>query len=70
MLEMCALPEEEHHSAWVAQRLPAGEVFVAANEFRIWTIPDEPSTNFRFSESLHDALQVIGWWNPTDGAVD
>ena len=44
VFEMCALPSETHHSAWVAQRVPDGEAFVAANEFRIREIPSPPPT--------------------------
>ena len=37
---MCALPSEDdgNHSAWIAQRVPDGHVFVAANTFRIRNI--------------------------------
>lgn len=35
VFEMCALSDDEYHSAWAAQWVPDGQVFVAANEFRI-----------------------------------
>jgi dipeptidase len=35
VMEMCASPEDENTGIWVAQRVPDGQVFAAANEFRI-----------------------------------
>lgn len=68
VFEMCALPDEEYHSAWIAQRVPDGEVFVAANEFRIRTInPDDPDQIF--SDRLLPGLKKLGW-APPEGPVD
>lgn len=68
VFEMCALPDEEYHSAWIAQRVPDGTVFVAANEFRIRTInPDDPDQIF--SDRLLPGLKKIGW-TPAQGPVD
>ena len=69
VFEMCALPSETHHSAWVAQRVPDGEAFVAANEFRIREVPSEQYEQMR-SETLCEALQAVGWWDPADGPLD
>ena len=41
VFEMCALPDETHHSAWIAQRVPDGEIFAAANSFRIREVPSQ-----------------------------
>ena len=41
VFEMCALPDEKYHSVWVAQRVPDGEFFVAANEFRIRKVEED-----------------------------
>lgn len=69
VFEMCALNDEQFHSVWVAQRIPDGEVFVAANEFRIREIkPNHP--DFMYSKFLYPGLEKIGWWKPADGPID
>ena len=69
VFEMCALPDEEFHSAWVAQRVPDGTVFVAANEFRIRTVTaDNPDQIF--SKLLLPGLQKVGWADPGKGPID
>lgn len=69
VFEMCALPSETHHSAWVAQRVPDGHLFVAANTFRVRDVePDDP--NLLFSSMLHDGVREAGWWDPEDGPLD
>ncbi|MGB9365070.1 MAG: C69 family dipeptidase [Xanthobacteraceae bacterium] len=69
VFEMCALPDEEYHSAWIAQRVPDGGIFVAANEFRIRTIqPDNPDQIF--SKTLLAGLKKVGWADPDKGPVD
>ncbi|GAB7216847.1 hypothetical protein OS42_34590 [Dickeya oryzae] len=69
VFEMCALPDEIYHSAWVAQRVPDGTVFVAANEFRIREIRlDSPDQ--RFSHNLLPGLKKVGWATPEQGPVD
>jgi dipeptidase len=71
VFEMCALPDDKYHSAWVAQRVPDGEFFVAANEFRIrYLVKDDPD-NFLYSSLLIPGLKKIGWWDEAkDGPVD
>lgn len=68
VFEMCALPDEEYHSAWIAQRVPDGTVFVAANEFRIREITPG-SDDQLFSDLLLPGLQKLGWM-PKEGPVD
>ena len=73
VFEMCALPDETYHSAWVAQQVPDGEIFVAANEFRIrgiWptdgdlpTPPGERPVQL-YSKLLIPGLVKLGWWDP------
>lgn len=71
VFEMCALPSEKYHSAWVAQRVPDGEVFVAANEFRIRYLKKNNPDNFMYSSMLIPGLKEIGWWDEDkDGPVD
>lgn len=68
VFEMCALPDTEFHSAWVAQRVPDGTVFVAANEFRIREIgPGSPDQ--LCSPNLLPGLRKLGW-APESGPVD
>jgi len=71
VFEMCAIPDEVCHSAWVAQRVPDGQVFVAANEFRIRYLVKDDSDNFLFSPLLIPGLKKVGWWDEIkDGPVD
>lgn len=69
VFEMCALPDEEYHSAWVAQRVPDGEFFVAANSFRIRQIHPH-SHDFIYSPLLFPGLEKLGWCNLDDGLLD
>ncbi|MFH1296106.1 MAG: C69 family dipeptidase [Bacteroidota bacterium] len=71
VFEMCALPDEVYHSVWVAQRVPDGEFFVAANEFRIrYLVKDNPDS-FLYSEYLITGLKKLGWWDEEkEGPVD
>lgn len=70
VFEMCALPDEQYHSAWVAQQVPEGEVFVAANEFRIRQIEGNEKDVIIYSELLKPGLEKLGWWSPEDGPLD
>ena len=71
VMEMCALPDDIYHSAWVAKRVPDGEFFVAANEFRIRFLEKDNPDYFMFSPLLIPGLKKIGWWDETkDGPVD
>jgi len=69
VFEMCALPDEEYHSVWVAQRVPDGEFFVAANEFRIREVKKN-SPHFMYSKFLFPGLEKLGWRNPQDEPLD
>lgn len=69
VFEMCALPDETYHSAWAAQRVPDGEVFVAANEFRIREL-DSDNPDQLWSPLLEPGAKKIGWWDPSRGALD
>jgi dipeptidase len=69
VFEMCALPDEEFHSAWIAQRVPDGTVFVAANEFRIREI-EAGNPEQMFSDRLLPGLKKVGWADPEKGPVD
>lgn len=69
VFEMCALPDEVYHSAWVAQRVPDGTVFVAANEFRIREIKQDDPDQI-YSSNLLPGLKKVGWADPEKGPVD
>jgi len=68
VIEMAPSPEGEG-GLWVAKRVPDGEVFVAANEFRIRDIdPDDPNT--LYSKNLFEVAKKHKWWNPEEGKLD
>jgi len=68
VIEMAPSPEGTG-GLWVAKKVPDGQVFVAANEFRIRQIdPDDP--DMRYASRLHDIAQKQGWWKPADGKLD
>jgi dipeptidase len=69
VFEMCALSDEKYHSAWAAQRVPDGEVFVAANEFRIRVL-EKGNPDQLWSPLLEPGVEKIGWWKPADGPLD
>lgn len=71
VFEMCALPNEgDYHSAWVAQKVPDGDLFIAANEFRIRVIPEKKDPDFIYPDNLFDRLEAAGWWKKADGPMD
>ncbi|SHL32432.1 Dipeptidase [Desulfatibacillum alkenivorans DSM 16219] len=54
---------------WVAQKVPDGEVFVAANELRIREIdPDNPDQ--LYGRHLYFTAEAMKWWKPEDGKLD
>jgi len=68
IIEMAPSPEGTG-GLWVAKRVPDGEVFVAANQFRIREIdPEDP--DILFGKTLHDIAEKHGWWNPEEGLLD
>ena len=68
VIEMAPSPEGKG-GLWVAKRVPDGEIFVAANEFRIREI-DTNSPDMLYSKNLHKIAKKYGWWNPKDGKLD
>ncbi len=70
VFEMCALPDEgEAHSVWIAQRVPEGEAFVAANTFRIRAVPDAAYEQIT-TDDLAGKLRKVGYHDPKDGPLD
>ncbi len=68
VFEMCAIDDDENHSVWVAQKVPDGEMFVAANEFRIRTVvkskdhhyvDKEKNIDIYYSKFLFPAFEKI-----------
>lgn len=68
IIEMAPSPEGTG-GLWAAKKVPDGEVFVAANQFRIREIdPEDP--DILFGKTLHEVVEKFGWWNPEDGLLD
>lgn len=65
VFEMCAVDNDRDHSVWVAQRVPDGMVFVAANEFRIRNVDfkDKGHKNFYWSKHLPKGVIKAGYWD-------
>lgn len=69
VMEMCCGTMDSTAGLWVARRVPDGEVFVAANEFRIRDIvPGDP--DLLYSDNLFETCIARGWWSPEDGDLD
>jgi dipeptidase len=69
VFEMACGTLDEKGGLWVAKKVPDGEVFVAANEFRIREI-DLNDPNMMCSKNLFDVAKKRGWWKPSDGKLD
>lgn len=68
VIEMAPSPEGTG-GLWVAKRVPDGEVFVAANQFRIREV-DTENQDFLYGKTLHEVAEKLGWWDPEDGPLD
>jgi len=69
VMEMCCGTMDSTGGLWVARRVPDGQVFVAANEFRIRDIvPGDP--DILYGSNLFETCEARGWWNPEDGTLD
>lgn len=68
VIEMAPSPEKKG-GLWVAKRVPDGEVFVAANEFRIREV-DTKDPDMMYCKDLHKIAKKHGWWDPKDGKLD
>jgi len=69
VIEMAGGTPDGTGGLWVAEKVPDGEVFVAANTFRIRDIdPNDP--NILYSKNLFSAAQANGWWDPSQGKLD
>jgi dipeptidase len=70
VIEMCGGTPSDKGGYWVAQKVPDGKVFVAANEFRIREI-DPDNKDQLHSQNLFRDAEAMGWWNnSTDGPLD
>jgi len=65
VIEMCGNPEGDG-GLWVAAQVPDGEIFVAANTFRI----REVTPDMHHSANLFSVAETMGWWSPSDGPLD
>ena len=69
VIEMAGGTPDGTGGLWVAQKVPDGEVFVAANTFRIRDVdPDNP--DMLYSKNLFSAAQANGWYDPSQGKLD
>jgi dipeptidase len=69
VFEMCGDDIDGIGGLWVAKRVPDGELFVAANEFRIREIdPNDP--DILYCKNLFKSAEAHGWWKPSDGPLD
>jgi dipeptidase len=69
VFEMCGDNLEGVGGLWVAKRVPDGELFVAANEFRIREVdPEDP--DIIYCENLFRSAEAHGWWDPSEGPLD
>lgn len=67
VLEICSDPNG--NAIWVAKKVPPGEIFVAANEFRIRDInPTDP--NIIYSKNLFKIAEKHGWYDPKKNTFD
>ncbi len=68
VIEMAPSPEGKA-GLWVAKKIPDGEIFVSANEFRIREI-DRDDPDMMYSKNLHAIAKKHGWWDPKKGKLD
>jgi dipeptidase len=69
VIEMCGGTPSGTGGYWAAQKVPEGEVFVAANEFRIRQLdPNNPDQIF--SKNISQDAEAMGWWSPANGSLD
>ena len=68
VIEMAPGPEGVP-GLWVAQKVPDGEVFAAANEFRIREVA-EGNPDQRIGRHVAAAVEAQGGWTPEDGPLD
>jgi len=69
VIEMAGGTPDGTGGLWVAEKVPDGEVFVAANTFRIRDI-DPNSPDILYSKNLFSVAQANGWWDPSQGKLD
>jgi dipeptidase len=66
VFEICA--SKDSKAMWVAKKIPNGEIFVSANEFRIRNII--PGTKgLLYSENLFKDAEKAGWYNPKEDKI-
>ena len=69
VMEMCGHDMNGTDGVWVAQRVPDGHVFVAANQFRIREVR-ENADDMMVSPNIFDVARDKGWWDPAQGPLD
>jgi dipeptidase len=61
IFEICS--SEKSNALWVAKKVPDGEVFISANEFRIRDIVPGKK-DILYSKNLFKECEKAGWYNP------
>jgi dipeptidase len=69
VIEMCGGTPDGAGGYWAAEHIEPGQVFVAANEFRIRELSADNPRQI-FSATLKEDAGTMGWWNQTDGPLD
>ncbi|MBN1345506.1 MAG: C69 family dipeptidase [Phycisphaerae bacterium] len=69
VFDICGTPNGTS-ALWVATRVPDGEVFAAANEFRTREIDTNDPNNVLYSPNLFTVTQAAGWYDPNSGPLD
>ncbi len=69
VFEMCCGTIDSTGGLWVAKKVPDGELFVAANQFRIRNI-DPNDSDLIYSPELFKQVEALGWWDPSKGKLD
>jgi dipeptidase len=76
VIEMAPIPDgyTKAGGLWVAKRVPDGEFFVAANEFRIRELdPAERDKTVMYGDNLYAVAKDLGWYTedkPGSGIID
>ena len=67
VLEIVGLGKGRHGAAWVALRVPDGEISCHANQARIGTFPLDDPANCLYSANVIDFAIEMGYYNPASG---
>jgi dipeptidase len=69
VIEIAPVPADYDKAGglWVAQKVPDGEFFIAANEFRIREVdPAKRGDAIMYGDALFETARNLGWWTESD----